>query len=161
MQKINILKKEALNKIKEEDVLFITIPGRMGDEDEITLVIKQEDKYNIYRINGLMYSDGNMREKDNISLNDIIKQFPKWFETWQNSINKDYKGKYTCLYMGFGNGLCIDNSIYDDFKPYLDKKVKAYLESYHLEDRDSLKYGAIFNVWDKALLEMISNKKTR
>lgn len=59
--------------------------------------------------------------------------------------------------MGFGNGLSVDNSIFDEFKPYLDEKVQEYLEE--KGNKESLKYAAIFNVWKDAFLNMIKNKK--
>ena len=58
--------------------------------------------------------------------------------------------------MGFGNGLCIDNTIYSEFKPYLDEKVKAYLDS-HDGDK-SLEYAAIFDTWESALEEYLSRR---
>ena len=59
--------------------------------------------------------------------------------------------------MGFGNGLSIDKSIYNEYKPYLDKQVQEYLKNE--KDKDSLKYAAIYNVWEKAFIDMINNKK--
>ena len=155
MDKLNIekIKKEDFLMIKEDDVLFITNPGRMGDEDSMTFVVKQDNIFRIYRVNGWMYSknDG----KDYISLDDAFNQFPKWHDTWQNSNDKNYQGKYQYLYMGFGNGLSVDNRVYKDFKPYLDKEVNEYLKKYS-EEKQSLQYVAIFNVWKTALMKMIN-----
>lgn len=36
--------------IKEEDVMFITNPGRIGDVDGSTFIIKKENDYISYRI---------------------------------------------------------------------------------------------------------------
>ena len=54
MNKLNLnkIKKSDFLKIKEEDVMFITNPGRMGDEDGSTFVLKEDNHYNIYRIDG-------------------------------------------------------------------------------------------------------------
>ena len=145
------IKKKDLLKIKEEDVMFITNPGRMGDEDGITFFVKQENKYSKYRINGLMYPNRSIKKEEQITLKDVSKQFPKWKDAWHNATNKEYTGKYKYLYMGFGNGLCIDNLVYDDYKLYLDKEIKSYLK----ENKKDLEY-IIYDVWEKALMKMIS-----
>ena len=56
--------------------------------------------------------------------------------------------------MGFGNGLSIDNAIYEEYKPYLDKLVEEYLE----KDKEKLMYAAIFSTWKKAVINMASDK---
>lgn len=114
----NSISKEDFLKINEDDLMFITNPGRMGDEDGSTFILKENDSFKIYRLNGWMYPSSNIKENEYISLNDAIKQFPKWYEAWQKNKDENYKGKYKYLYMGFGNGLSIDNSIYDEYKPY-------------------------------------------
>lgn len=144
------ISKEDFKKINEKDVMFITNPGRMGDEDGTTFIIKKDNNYEIYRIDGWMYGN----KEPIISLKDAIKQFPEWYKAWNEKEN--YKGKYTYLYMGYGNGLSIDNSIYNKYKPYLDKEVASYLKD--KEDKESLKYAAILNVWLKAFIDMINNK---
>ncbi len=140
----NKITKEELYNLKEEDLMFITNPGRMGDEDGLTFIIKENDKFIIYRVDGLMYQRGD------IVLNDIKKQFPKWAHTWKHFKEKEYKGKYKYLYMGFGNGLCIDSSIYNEFKEYLDMNLKDIPE----EDR----CGIIFNNWEMAFMNMVEDK---
>ncbi len=144
------IKKSDFLKINEEDVMFITNPGRMGDEDGSTFVLKGCNSYNIYRIDGWMYPSGNIDENERITLEDARKQFPKWSEAWQNANNENYQGKYKYLYMGFGNGLCIDSSIYNEFKEYLDMYLKDITE----EDR----YGIIFNNWEMAFMNMVEDK---
>ena len=153
---VNKISKKDFLKINEDDVMFITNPGRMGDEDGSTFIIKQDNKYIKYRLSEWMYHGKDFNKSEHISLDDALKQFPKWKDAWQNSNNEDYKGKYKYLYMGFGNGLSVDNSIYNEFKPYLDKKVEEYLEG--KEDKESLKYSAIYNVWEDAFIKMINNK---
>ena len=59
--------------------------------------------------------------------------------------------------MGFGNALCIDNSIYNEYEPYLNELINKYLED---KDDESYKYSTIFNVWENALMNMINDKKT-
>ena len=104
-----------------------------------------------------MYRGKDFNEKEHISLNDALMQFPKWEEAWKNGDNKQYKGKYKYLYMGFGNGLSVDNSIFDQFKPYLDEAVEEYLKDE--EDKENLKNAAMFNVWEDAFINMINSKK--
>ncbi len=154
---INKISKSDFLKIDEDDVMFISNPGRMGDEDGSTFIVKHGDEYTIYRVDGWMYRSHDINESEYISLNDAKKQFPKWNETWKNSNNKEYKGKYKYLYMGFGNGLSIDNSIYKEFKPYLDEKVQDYLKD--KKSKEDLKYAAILNVWESAFINMVNNKK--
>ena len=149
----NKIVKDDFLKIKEDRVMFITNPGRMGDEDGSTFIIKEEDEFKIYRLDNWMYRSRDFDEREYISLDDALKQFPKWKKSWNN---KDNKGKYTYLYMGFGNGLAVDNRIYEEFKPYLDKRVKKYLEK--KEDKESMQYAAVFDTWKDAFLDMINNK---
>lgn len=155
--KINKMSKDDFLKINEDDVMFITNPGRMGDEDGSTFIVKQGKNYKAYRLSEWMHRSKDFNESEHISLDDALKQFPKWSEAWKNSNNENYKGKYKYLYMGFGNGLSVDNSIYDEFKTYLDEKVEEYLKD--KEDKESLKYAAIFNVWEEAFRNMVNNKK--
>lgn len=155
--KPNKISKEEFFKIDEKNVMFITNPGRMGDEDGSTFIIKQNDTFKIYRLNEWMYRSKDFNEVEHISLDDALKQFPKWYEAWQNGDDENYHGKYKYLYMGFGNGLSIDNSIYNEFKPYLDEKIEEYLKDE--EDKEDLKYAAIYNVWEEAFASMVNAKK--
>ena len=148
-----ILKSDFL-KLDEGNIMFITNPGRMGDEDGITFVVENKNEFIAYRVSGWMYGS---KEKNSITLAEAQKQFPKWYEAWENGNNEDYEGKYKHLYMGFGNGLNIDISIYDKFKPYLDEMVKKNLEKYPIEERKDRQYVAIFNVWEDALINMAND----
>ena len=78
-------------------------------------------------------------------------------DKWKNNSNENYKGKYTYLYMGYGNGLAVDNSIYNEFKPYLNKLVEEYLKD-KKDSKEDLKYAAIYNVWQEALMKMLEEK---
>ena len=91
-----------------------------------TFIVKQGKNYKAYRLSEWMPRSKDFNESEHISLDDALKQFPKWSEAWKNSNNENYKGKYKYLYMGFGNGLSVDNSIYDEFKTHLDEKVEEY-----------------------------------
>ena len=154
---INKISKKDFLKIKEKDVMFITNPGRMGDEDGITFIVKHDNKFTIYRIDGWMYPSRDLDKNNFISLNDAKNQFPKWFEAWKNKNDKKYKGKYKYLYMGFGNGLCVDNSIYKVFKSHLDDKVNEYLNGN--KDDENSNYSIIFIVWMSAFKKMLNKNK--
>ena len=152
-KKNTIIKKEFI-KLNEKDVMFITNPGRMGDEDGSTFIIKQGNEYIVYRIDGWLYGKKELSKDEFISLDDVSKQFPKWREAWKNGDNEKYK----YLYMGFGNGLSIDNSVYNKFEPYLNKLVDKYLENYKDKKKESLKYAAVYNCWEDAFMEMVKEK---
>ena len=154
----NKITKKAFLKLNERDIMFITNPGRMGDEDGTTFIVKNGNEFIIYRINGWMYPNKDEEEKYKISLSDTTKHFPKWLEAWEHGEEKKYKGKYKYLYMGFGNGLCVDNTIYSEFEPYLNKLVNEYLEDSKEEEKESLKYAAIYNVWEEAFIDMMNDK---
>jgi len=152
--KTNEISKEEFLKLNEENIMFITNPGRMGDEDGITFVIRNDNEFKAYRVSGWMYP--REKDKDNVSLNDALNQFSKWKETWNNEDNENYQGKYKHLYLGFGNGLSIDNSIFNEYEPYLEEAIKVRMEekNYSEEDKIKFKYSTIFNVWDEALINM-------
>ena len=156
--RVNRILKKDFMKLCEDDVMFITNPGRMGDEDGSTFVMKQGEKYVIYRIDGWMYPQKSVDERECITLDDALKQFPKWYEAWKHGGEKDYEGKYKYLYMGFGNGLSVDHSIYEEYKPYLDKAVEKNLEKYDEEEKKEMQYAAIFHLWEEAFIEMAKEK---
>ena len=79
-----ILKSDFL-KLEEESIMFITNPGRMGDEDGITFVVKNDNEYISYRVSGWMYGS---KEKDNITLDEARKQFPEWYKAWETELMK-------------------------------------------------------------------------
>lgn len=139
--------------LKEENLMFITNPGRMGDEDGSTFIIKDGDNYIPYRISGWMYGDRN--SENFISYGEMIEQFPKWKETWHNWNNEKYDGKYIYIYMGFGNGLSVDKSIYEEYKPYLLEEIKKMKEKDgEKEEKPSMYYRA----WKLAVEKMLNNK---
>ena len=59
-----ISKKDFYN-LDENNLMFITNPGRMGDEDGSTFILKIDDSYIPYRVDGWMYSDENERSNNN------------------------------------------------------------------------------------------------
>lgn len=148
----NIAKKDFL-KLDEIDIMFITNPGRMGNEDSLTFILRNDNEFIAYEVSGLVYPN----EENNISLEEITKQFPKWYKGWKHANDKSYEGKYKYLYMGFGNGLSIDNSIYSVFEPYLNDLVEEYLEKMKEEEKESLRYVAVYNTWKEALIKMVKD----
>ena len=154
---MNKISRTDFFKINEDDVMFITNPGRMGDEDGSTFIIKKDNELIMYRIEGWIYPKPNEKEEYKISLKEMATQFPKWYETWKKGDEGYTDGKYKFHYMGFGNGLCIDYSIYDEYKPYLEKAADEYLKKY--DYKNELKYAAIYKNWKKALTNMINDKK--
>ena len=146
----NKISRNEFAKINEEDVMFITNPGRMGDENGSTFIVRNGNDFIIYRIDGWMYPS---KDSEIISIEDVTKKFPKWSNAWEHGDNDKYK----YIYMGFGNGLCVDNSIYSEFEPYLNKLVEEYLSD--KEDKESLKYAAVFNTWKDAFISMVNDKK--
>ena len=139
--------------LKEENLMFITNPGRMGDEDGSTFIIKEDNNYVSYRIDGWMYGD--RTKEDFITLDEMFEQFPKWKEAWQNCNNEEYDGKYIYVYMGFGNGLSDDKSIYREYEPYLLDEVKKIKNKRNeKEESPSMYYPA----WKPAVENMLNNK---
>ncbi len=156
MMKYNKISRNDFLKLNENNLMFITNPGRMGDEDGITFVIKNGNELTIYRVDGWMYPKKG--EKVDISLDDALKQFPKWKDAWYHGSKEDYKGKYKYIYMGFGNGLSVDNSIYSVFEPFLNEAVEEYLEDCDDKEKENLKYAAIYTVWEDAFINMANDK---
>ena len=54
--KLNHIKRDDFFKINEEDVMFITCPGRMGNEDGSTFIVKEDNKFIAYRVSGWLYN---------------------------------------------------------------------------------------------------------
>ena len=151
---IHKISRTELYQLSEEQLMFITNPGRMGDEDGVTFIMRQDNEFTIYRVDGLLYPN----EDNTIILGDLEKHFSKWFDTWKHSSDNNFNGKYKYLYMGFGNGLCIDYSIYKEFELYLNNLVDKYLEKCVDDDKEKYRYSAIFNVWEDAFIDMVSDR---
>ena len=148
LQKIS---KKEFNNLNENDLMFITNPGRMGDEDGSTFIIKKNDNYISYRVDGWMYPTN--RNNDNISLDDMFNAFPKWQDAWHNHSNND---KYIYIYMGFGNGLCVDKSIYKEYYPYLINEIKKKEPT--IDENKEYDPSINYTVWDIALTKMLTDK---
>lgn len=142
--------KEELFKLNEKDIMFITNPGRMGDEDGSTFIIKKDNDYIMYRVGGWMYGK---RTDEFIFIDDLFTVFPLWKEMWNNSMDETFSSsKYEFIYMGFGNGLSVDKSIYDEYYKYLIDKVKKH-KSYNLKDGDNYNPSINISVWDEAFFK--------
>lgn len=152
---VNKISKTDFLNIKEEDIVFITNPGRMGDEDGSTFIVQNSNCYTVYRIDG--WYMGDRTQPDFISFNDMIEHFPNWDKQIGN---EDDINSYKYIYMGFGNGLCVRSDICDEYQIYLDKEIENFAEEHNLNDDEKKhqQYGIIFNVWDRAVIEMTKNK---
>jgi hypothetical protein len=140
--------KKKLYRLKEDNLMFITNPGRMGDEDGCTFIIQKGKivkRFVCYRVSGWMNN-----KTPEITLDDMEKVFPKWIEAWNNSTNKEYDGKYKYIYMGFGNGLCVDKSLYDIFKLELEHQIRLKKELHEYSDE----YSTIYNSWEEVVEKM-------
>lgn len=134
------LSEEELNNLYEDELLFITYPGRMGDVYGCSFVIKNNDKLTFYRIENLYEFKGN-----------IYTQFPKWNEALKNYSEKKKTEKYEIIYMGFGNLLGVDKSVFNDFKPLAEEKMKNISENYS----NDLKFGAAcYTYWKEIVNNM-------
>lgn len=101
---------EELRKLKEEDVLFITIPGHMGDETGSTFIIKSGDGFVTYRVDWAI-------ENPEISAEDMSLVFPQWHKYDRKN------SRYIRIDMGFRNILCVKKDIIDDYIPLLEKAI--------------------------------------
>ena len=150
--KENKITKEDFFKLDEKDLMFITSPGRMGDVDGSTFVIRKDDKYTMYHVGG--WYNPKVDEKD-ITLDDMFKVFPEWRKTLIKQ-SENYSGKYVFIPMGFGNGLCVDKSVYDEYHPYLLEQVKKH-ETYSEEDGKDYNICLNYPSWIPALEKMLYN----
>ncbi len=94
--------KEELSNLNEDNVLLITYPGRMGDVDGCSFAYRDNDGVKIYRIDDLYSFEDS-----------LYNQFPKWEEALQGFDEQRESDKYHIVYMGMGNLLGVDKSIYD------------------------------------------------
>ena len=154
--KTNKISKKDFLALNENNIMFITNPGRMGDEDGSTFIVRNDNVFTAYRIDGWMYPKQGENEEEKISMEEFANKFPIWYAEWKNKDNKTDILKYKYLYMGFGNGLSVDNSIYHEFEPYLNELLEDYLKNSE-EKTEDLKYRATFNLWGKALINMINS----
>lgn len=133
-----------INIFNEDNLMFITNPGRMGDMYGSIFVMKEGNTLKEYYCENIFKS------------NSIVEVFPEWKKTIENKDNKSDKYKY--VYMGFGNGLCVDKRIYDKYYPYLFESVKKD-DMYYEEDGDNYNPCINYSHWEYALDKMIENEK--
>ena len=119
---------DDLEKLKEDELLFITYPGRMGDINGCSFVIKSNNKIIFYRIDNLYKFKGNIYEK-----------FPKWNEALKNYSEKKKSNKYEIIYMGMGNLLAVDKSVFRKFEALIKERTNEIKGNY--ED-------CYFNLWN-------------
>lgn len=143
---LNRITKEKLDSLNEDNLMFITNPGRMGDEDGSTFIMKDGNVLKAYRASGWMYGT----EKCEVTLNDMEKKFPNWIEAWKNSTNEKYDGKFKYVYMGFGNGLSVNKNIYDIFEKFLEEELKKKAKE---EGTNSNDYSLRYISWEIAALK--------
>ena len=105
------IKDEDLIKFNEDNLMFITNPGRMGDLYGSTFVMMENNVFKEYYLDNIFSSTN------------IVDVFPEWNNTISTKDNKS--DKYQYVYMGFGNGLCVDKRIYDKYYPYLLEESNA------------------------------------
>lgn len=153
MNKINYHKItiDEFLKLDENDLMLVTNPGRIGDEDGSYFIMKDNDKFVAYRISGWMYGQ---KENNSVSFDMMCSHFPKWKEAWKNYAKEDYDGKYKFVYMGFGNGLCIDKRVYEEFNKFLERVVSQD-PRYKSEEKIPALY---YNSWKKALFLYVNEK---
>jgi hypothetical protein len=155
MKDIEFIKitKEEFEKLDEKNLIFITNPGRMGDTDGSNFIVKIGNVFYPYRVSNWMYST----DKAEITLEEFSKKFPLWMDMW-NKADENENEKYQYIYMGFGNGLSIDKSIYDEYYPYFESVVKSN-EDYEEDENGNYPYHIAYNSWDTAFIEMCEDKK--
>ena len=143
---LNRITKEKLDSLNEDNLMFITNPGRMGDENGSTFIMKEDNTLIAYRASGWMYGS----EDCDVGLDDMENAFPHWMNAWKNSSNEDYDEKFKYVYMGFGNGLCVNRELYDVFKKYLDEEVNERAKK---ENADANEHSLKYVSWEKAALK--------
>lgn len=144
--KLNYITKKEFKKIKEEDVMLITHPGRMGDEDGSTFIVKKGNSFIAYRVNHWMYDN----DKCEVEYNEMLKAFPLWNDALKHGENESYIGKYKYYYMGFGNILCVDRRITNIFDKHLEETMIKLAPVYETTLED---YALKYNSWDEAAYE--------
>ena len=135
---------DDLEKLKEDELLFITYPGRMGDINGCSFVIKSNNKIIFYRIDNLYKFKGNIYEK-----------FPKWNEALKNYSEKKKSNKYEIIYMGMGNLLAVDKSVFRKFEALIKERTNEIKGNYE----DKLKFGfACYSFWKETVYQMYNHE---
>ncbi len=144
--KLNHITNKEFKKINEDDVMFITHPGRMGDEDGSTFIVKNGNKFIAYRVSGWEYN----HDKCEVEYEEMLEAFPKWNEALDYKEKENYIGKYKYYYMGFGNILCVDRRISNIFDKHLEKTMIKLAPVYETTMKD---YALKYNSWNEAAYE--------
>lgn len=135
---------EQFKRLNEDDLLFITFPGRMGDVYGCSFVIKENEKIKFYRIEDLYTFKGNIYEK-----------FPNWDITLKKYSQKKDSDKYNIIYMGMGNLLGVNKKVYKRFETLL-KEKKSEVEVIENYDEE-LKLGiTCFKYWKEIVYKMFN-----
>lgn len=164
--KIEKLIKSEFLKLKEENVMFITNPGRMGDEDGSNFIVKEGENYKLYRVDGWMYGN-DLDSSDYVSSKDVDFLFPQWYAAHAEDFQVIRVGnlpckitpKYVYMYLGFGNTLCIDKSIYNEFAKYLKEEIEIFKKNPNHKNYEIM--GIIYNVWLDAFLKLLKDKNKK
>ena len=155
--KKNSITKEEFVKLNEDNLLFITNPGRQGDVDGSTFVMidfsNSTPCLKCYRVSG--WYMGNLTEND-ISLDDMLKQFSNWRYVWNNWNNELKNQKFKYIYMGFGNGLSVKEEIYETFYKYLIEEIKSS-EKIDYNDKEIELY-LFENYWEQAVIKLFEDR---
>lgn len=104
--KLHNISAKELKGLKEEDVLFITVPGRMGDETGSTFIIKVEEGFVAYRVDWAI-------ENPKISAQDVGLVFPQWYKYDKKN------SRYIRISIGLGNWIYVKKDIIEDYIPLL------------------------------------------
>lgn len=104
--KLHKISAKELRGLKEEDVLFITVPGRMGDETGSTFVIKVKEGFVAYRVDWAI-------KNPKISAQDIGLVFPQWYKYDKKN------SRYIRISIGLGNWIYVKKDIIEDYIPLL------------------------------------------
>ena len=104
--KLHKISAKGLRGLKEEDVLFITAPGRMGDETGSTFIIKVEEGFVAYRVDWAI-------ENPKISAQDVGLVFPQWYKYDKKN------SRYIRISIGLGNWIYVKKDIIEDYIPLL------------------------------------------
>ena len=154
--KMNEISRDEFLKIREQDILFITHPGRMGDEDGSTFIINTTNGYKVYRISGWYFGD---RTNPNfISYSEMADRFPNWISSIRTPEEKA-DSLYRYVYMGFGNSLCIKKDLYESFMKHLELAIDKYAEDRNIDssEKEERRYAIIFSVWGEAVVNMAAD----
>ena len=165
--KIERMTRPNFLRLDENNIMFIRGLGRMADNDMIFFIVKENDDFKCYKIDGLTHDNG-VGKYDYISRDDIDYKLPYWKAT-QNmtlpiiTLGEVYcntTSKYVCIFLGFGDTICINNSIYEKYEKYLKKEIEDFPEN-HPDKKEFDKTARIEWQWFVAALNYIHSQKKK